>query len=213
MKIDVSKIKLSEQPVTVVKLRDVTEYVKKREIWSAEEHKRTKRRRVETAKVAHELRTPLASMRQLFKVLKLLGISETDRKRTKRYLKIMAVQADILSNLINGLLQIEQIERGIHNMRIKMYDPNKIFAFVQKMMQIEAKTKRIKITYKLKPPSGTSMAGVNMVQCGLHQQLPLIEGEPIHLKQILINLVKNAIKFTPAPGEIEIIASFDFTNS
>ena len=62
VKVDVSHIELAKQQVTVVKIRDMTDYVKKREYLSAEEHKRTLTRRVETAKVAHELRTPLASM-------------------------------------------------------------------------------------------------------------------------------------------------------
>ena len=101
-------------------------------------------------------------------------------------------------------------------MKIELYDPNKVIEFVRRMMQIEAEAKSIKITYqfKLKKPISTeNKGGIWFLQNIPSKQLPIIEGCSMHLKQILINLVKNAIKFTESQGQIKITATFDFDES
>ena len=81
--------------------------MRKRVELSTEENQRAMQRRTETAKVAHELRTPLASLQQFLGVLKLLGNNEKDLKKTRDYIQIMTVQAEILFSLVNGLLTME----------------------------------------------------------------------------------------------------------
>ena len=92
------------------------------------------------------------------------------------------------------------MEKGVFTCKISNFDPNKVFKFITQVMCIEGKLKGVDIVHKYQPVwKGNKML----------KKLPMLQGDKLHLQQILMNLVKNALKFTPGNGKITIKSRYD----
>ena len=136
--------------------------------------------------VSHELRTPLTSIKGFLETLG-SGAME-DPEATPRFLGIISKETDRLINLVNELLDLSKIEgrRVVHR-----WQPVQICENINRVVTMflpQAHEKSIELVTDI--PS----------------QLPLIHGDSDMLTQVLINIVDNAIKYTPAGGEIRIRA-------
>jgi PAS domain S-box-containing protein len=138
--------------------------------------------------MSHELRTPLTAILTLVDVLigdpQFQGISE-DRAED---LATIRRNGDYLLKLINNVLDLAKIEGGSFSATQLPCDPNEIVAEVAGLMKVRADAKGLALVVMSSlPPS------------------PTIQTDPVRLRQILINLVGNAIKFTDKGGvRIEI---------
>lgn len=135
------------------------------------------------ANVSHELKTPLTSIKGFAETLKIVE----DKETKERFLDIINGEADRLTTLINDILTLSDLEqvREMHNEDV---DVNNIIESVYIMLKPLAENKNICITKEL---VGN----------------PVIEGDANKLKQMLINLVENAIKYSENNGNVKIITN------
>ncbi len=155
----------------------------------------TQLRRLETVRrdfisnVSHELRTPLASLKALAETLQ-EGALE-DPPAARRFIIRMETEIDNLTQLVNELLELSRIESGkvpLSFHRIRPYD------------LLRPSTERMALQ--------AERAGLELVfDCPI--DLPMVFADPDRITQVLINLIHNAVKFTPPNGKITVSAYQD----
>jgi two-component system phosphate regulon sensor histidine kinase PhoR len=144
-------------------------------------------RRDFVANVSHELRTPVTIIKGYAETL-LSGAMKTDPERADRFLGIINAHAERLASLIKDLLALSELES--RNLAIKL-DPFPISGIVrQACMLLEEKARSKAITIESKN------AG----------DMPPVMADPGRVEQVLINLLDNAIKYTPEHGSITVSA-------
>jgi len=152
----------------------------------------TRQRRLETIRqdfisnVSHELRTPLASLKALTETLQ-EGALE-DPPAARRFLSRIEAEVDNLSQLVRELLELSRIESGKVPLNRRALAPLSLLSPSVERMRLQAE--RAALTLKLECPA----------------DLPHVLADPERLEQVLVNLLHNAIKFTPPGGEIVVFA-------
>jgi two-component system, OmpR family, phosphate regulon sensor histidine kinase PhoR len=136
------------------------------------------------ANVSHELRTPLTSIKGYLEAL--LDGAKDDPQKCQRFLEVAQQHADQLNNLISDLLQLSQIESGRYEWKRELIHPGDLLEKAVRLVRPMAEKKRQSLTVS---PAGA---------------LPPILGDPDKLVQLLINLLDNAVKYTPEGGMITI---------
>ncbi|WP_147532595.1 two-component system histidine kinase PnpS [Bacillus marasmi] len=136
------------------------------------------------ANVSHELKTPITSIKGFTETL--LDGAKEDPKTLEAFLNIILVESDRLQTLIEELLELSRIEQHQFKLDIKEVDLVPIITDIIKMLHKKAEDKGITIQYK------TTEADL------------VIEGDPSRLKQVFINLINNAIMYTPKDGKITV---------
>ena len=134
------------------------------------------------ANVSHELRTPLTSMVGYLDTL--LESDIKDPETRNKFLKIIKEETDRLSVLIKDLLNLSKIES--QNIDLKAENFKKVLDKVVNLLKANAEKKNIEL--KLDIP----------------EELPLVYMVREQIEQVLINLIDNAVKYTPENGEIKI---------
>jgi two-component system, OmpR family, phosphate regulon sensor histidine kinase PhoR len=138
------------------------------------------------ANVSHELKTPLTSIKGFAETLKMVDDKETKDK----FLDIINVEAERLTRLINDILTLSEIEsKGYSVNRIKI-NINSIIMDVFHIMEPVARNKNIALSYESNDDGSDN---------GL-----FIQGDKDKFKQMMINLVDNAIKYTNNNGTVKI---------
>ncbi len=138
------------------------------------------------ASMSHELRTPLNSIIGFSEIL-ILDYSEKLDETQKQYLGIISDEGNYLLNLINGILDISKIESGKFEISPTYFNFNKILKNVIDSLSPKLLEKKLALDFKIS-------ADIN------------IYSDEDRVKQILFNLIGNAIKFTPNGGTIVIRA-------
>ena len=140
------------------------------------------------ANMSHEIRTPMNAILGFTEVLK-RGYGKTNE--TKKYLNTISSSGNHLLNLINDILDLSKVEAGKIEIELVDSDPQKMIHEIITIMRVKAEEKGIYLTYE---PDGP---------------LPrVMETDVAKLRQILINLVGNAIKFTEEGG-VTIVTHFN----
>lgn len=156
-----------------------------------EEVKRVSRMKSEfISAVSHELRTPLTSIKGYASILmtgKVGPISEPIKERLAKINK----HSDNLVKLINDLLDIARIESGKVEMKLTEHDLPSIIMNVQDLLTLQMKEKNI-----------TFVADVP-------EDNPTLMIDAAQIERVLINLINNAIKFTPNDGIITVTVRYD----
>jgi two-component system phosphate regulon sensor histidine kinase PhoR len=139
------------------------------------------------ANVSHELRTPLTAIRGYVETL--LHHPPANRADANQFLAIIDRHSERLSRLTEDLLILSDLESGTRKMTIKPVEAGQLVQRVLEVFWDRAAKKTVNLTYSL-PPG-----------------LPLILGDYDRLQQLFINLVDNAVKYTPAGGSVTITAT------
>jgi signal transduction histidine kinase len=137
--------------------------------------------------VSHELRTPLAAMKAATENL-LDGIVGEISSGQKDYLLIVQRNIDRLGRLISDLLDISRIEAGRLQLNKRPTDLISLIREVLQFLQQAAAEKKITLLSRLP------------------ETLPVVNIDPDKIMQVLINLIGNALKFSPLGAEVIICA-------
>jgi two-component system phosphate regulon sensor histidine kinase PhoR len=136
------------------------------------------------ANVSHELRTPLTAIRGYVETL--LHNPPAEPADAKQFLTIIARHSERLSRLTEDLLTLSDLESGARKMTFKPVDAGHLIQRVLEVFWDRAEKKNVTLSYSI--PS----------------DCPLIFGDSDRLQQLFINLVDNAVKYTPAGGSVTI---------
>jgi len=134
------------------------------------------------ANVSHEIRTP---MHAILAMIDLLGETALTQQQA-RYLRVFKDAGEHLLSLLNELLDYSRLESGEIQLNNLPFHLPQLVTGVLDLMQTQARDKKINFYCSIDPALA-----------------PWRSGDPQRLRQILVNLVSNAIKFTRA-GEINI---------
>lgn len=133
--------------------------------------------------VTHELKTPLTSIRGFVETLRSGAIE--DAAVADRFLEIIDIEAERLYTLINDILQLSEIESGRKDSNIGNYNLKSIVDEVVSILKGSAEKKSINIKTEV------------------DDNIELFANRN-RIKQMLINLIDNAIKYNVENGEIEV---------
>ncbi len=137
--------------------------------------------------VSHELRSPLTAIYQFVTILldKLAGELQPEQSE---YLEIVLTNVKQLRSMIDDLLEVTRVQGG------------KILIDLQRTTVGEA------IEYTINTLHASAAEKGITLSAGVHPELPWVCADPTRVRQILVILVDNAIKFTPAGGTVRISA-------
>lgn len=159
-------------------------------------HEITELRRLEqvrkdfVANVSHELRTPLTAIQGFAETL-LSGALE-DKNNNRHFVEIIANHAARLARLSNDLLRLSQIEAGKMNADFQSVDLRLLVEGAVEAARLAAVQKNLVLA-----PSS------------LPRELPRVHGDSGLLRDVLRNLLDNAIQYTPAGGRVQVTAAVD----
>jgi PAS domain S-box-containing protein len=137
------------------------------------------------ATVSHELRTPLNGV---VGMVELLANTELD-ERQRRYAQVASASADILRGVIDDILDFARLESGNFTLEARPLNPADVVAEVVSLLSIQAQSKRLELASRI-------AAEVNV----------WVSGDRFRLRQVLMNLAANAIKFTER-GSVVVTAT------
>lgn len=150
--------------------------------------KKLERMRVDfVANVTHEIRTPLTAIMGFVETLQEGAIE--DRETAKKFLSTIARHAERLHRLVEDLLTLSNIEMGEMRLCFESVSLSGIVESVMNIIQVKARKKKIEIVSEIL------------------EDLPLVRADRDRLSQILINVLDNAVKFTPEGGKVTLTAT------
>ena len=172
-------------------VRDITQWKKtEAELREAKERaEATSRQKSEfLASVSHELRTPLNAIMGFSEVMRLGRFGEIENEKYRGYVQDIHASGSHLLSLINDLLDLSKVEAGKLELNFTAVNLNDVTEHVLKMMQEQATAARVVLRKSLPP------------------ELPNVVADLRSMRQIMLNLVSNAIKFTDPGGQVVISA-------
>ena len=145
-------------------------------------------RRDFVANVSHELRTPLTTIKSYSETLS--DMPDVDRELQVRFLDVISSESDRMARIISDLLTLSELDEN----QTFFKKPEKID--IRKM--IESIVERLSLSAKKKDQT--------LVYHPINEA-PIIYGDRDSLERVIINIVSNALKYTPSGGNIEVYSS------
>ena len=143
------------------------------------------------ASMSHELRTPLNAIIGFSEVMTVETFGPLGSSRYKEYSSDIHDSGQHLLALINDILDLSRLDAGALALHEEDFNLHDVIIQALKMISRAAATKKVKLIEKI--PA----------------QLPAVRADERRMKQVMINLLANAIKFTPAGGSITVNAWVD----
>ena len=156
-------------------------------------HDMTELRQLETTRkefvtnVSHELRNPLAAAKLMVETLE-TGALE-DPPTAMDFLGRLNGEIDRMAELVEELLELARLESGQTGLHLAPFDLTEMLAEVRESYQPRAERTGIRLSFELE------------------NSLPWIVGEKQKLRQVVANLLDNALKFTPAERQVTVSAA------
>ena len=139
-------------------------------------------RRDFVANVSHELRTPIASINLLVETLQRGAM--TDAQAGAHFLQRIEIETQAMARLVEELLELSRLESGVLSLRLDRVN-------LEDLLQ--------EVINRLAPAASEKSIALEL---DLPELLPPARADLKRIEQVLMNLVHNAIKFTPAGGKV-----------
>ena len=182
---------LKSQAAFCAVVRDITQWKKtEADLRQAKERaEATSRQKSEfLASVSHELRTPLNAIMGFSEVMRLGRFGDIGNEKYRGYVQDIHASGSHLLSLINDLLDLSKVEAGKLELNFASVDLAEVAEHALKIMQEQATAARV-VLRKSMPPG-----------------LPNVVADLRSMRQIMLNLVSNAIKFTDPGGQVVMSA-------
>jgi len=137
------------------------------------------------ATVSHELRTPLTSIIGYSEMLA-EGLAGSLNVEQIDYVRTIMEKGETLLKLISSILDISQIEAGRVRLNFEVMDPMELIAGSLTSLKPQVQKKGVALEAKL--PA----------------KMPMVTGDRDRLRQVIVNLLTNALKFTPRGGRVAV---------
>ena len=153
-------------------------------------HNITRLKKLETirtdfvANVTHEIRTPLTAIIGYLETLQEGALQNTDDAR--RFIDIMLKQAQRLNRLVEDLMTLSKIELGDALLRFEDVSLHDIAGNIFALLEAKTTAKKIRMENRLS------------------QDLPTIKADRDRINQVFVNVLDNAVKFTPETGQVTL---------
>ncbi|HUG62523.1 MAG TPA: ATP-binding protein [Methylomirabilota bacterium] len=175
-------------------LRDITQWKR------AEEELTNAKRSAETAssqksdflaKISHEIRTPLNAIIGFSEVMMEERFGPVGSDRYKEYLRDIHSSGAHIMSLVNDLLDLSKIEAGKLDLAFEAVPANEVIRECVALMQPQANRERV------------------IIRTSLSSSLPNVVADNRSLRQIVLNLVSNAIKFNAPGGQVIVSTIYE----
>lgn len=145
-----------------------------------------KSRREFVANVSHEMRTPLTSIKGACETI----LSDTEMEPDMRdfFLNMAVDECDRMTRIVSDLLVLSRLDNKRTQWSIEQFDTNKMLVHLIEVMKVDANAHSHTLNYHPSDP------------------LPEITADKERIEQVLINILSNAIKYTPDGGTITLSA-------
>lgn len=143
------------------------------------------------ARVSHELRTPLTAILGFAEIMSKEELGPLGTPKYAEYAQDILSSGDHLLSLINDLLDMSKVESGNLHLDFDSVDLAYVAEACVKLMSAVARTRKVRLYTEL--PEG----------------LPAIVGDERSLRQVLLNLISNALRYTEEGGEVVVTAGVD----
>ncbi|MBU0754701.1 MAG: cell wall metabolism sensor histidine kinase WalK [Planctomycetes bacterium] len=141
------------------------------------------------ANVSHELKAPLASIKAYTEML--LDGEANDHETQKEFFAVIDAESNRLSNMIENLLDLSRLEAGVIQMDMGKINLIKMLKSVVDTMRPSADQKKI------------------VLNTDISQYIVPVFGDQDQLNRVFVNLVSNAIKYTPEKGTFDLTARLE----
>jgi two-component system sensor histidine kinase BaeS len=147
-------------------------------------------RRLLLADVSHELMTPLTSMRGYLETLA-MPEATADSATRERYVRIIGDETRRLEHIVGDLLDLARLETGGAPLDVQDVSVEGLFGAVTARPELDAATRGVALRTSIEPGA------------------EIVRGDARRLEQALQNLVANALRHTPAGGEVQLDCHLD----
>ena len=156
-----------------------------------EQRKAEQTRREFVANVSHELRTPLTNVKSYAETIISSG-DELPPELRSRFLGVIVSEADRMTHIVQDLLTLSKFDYGRMEMNFTQFSLAEAVKNVCEAEQIDAQNHKHTFTYTL--PEDDELA---------------VHGDQERIEQVVLNIISNAVKYTPDGGKIEVFAARD----
>ena len=144
-------------------------------------------RREFVANVSHELRTPITSIRSYAETLE--DTRDIPEDTQLDFLRVIVNESDRMTNIVADLLTLSRFDAGSFEFSFGIFSFEKAVRDVYNAMAIEAGRRG------------------HDFRIDIQGKIPEIRGDRLRIEQVLMNMISNAIKYTPDGGLVEVIVS------
>ena len=138
------------------------------------------------ANMSHELRTPLNSIIGFSRLMMDSPAGQLPPERVGEYAGLINQAAEHLLSIINDILDISKIQSGRYKINYREVPLDEIIKSCGTLFALQAEEARVSLT------------------CSVDEQAVTVLGDAVKVRQIVVNLVSNAIKFTQPGGEVRV---------
>ena len=144
------------------------------------------------ADVSHELKTPITS---IIGYADTLQDGEYDKETTQKFLSVISSEGRRMANLVSDLLTLSRYDTNRMKREVSEFDLGSLTKKCQEKLEIEIEKKK------------------QNVECYVTADVPPIEADKNGIERVVLNVLSNAVKYTPEGGVIKIYVGFVYNDA